>query len=211
MKVYLIRHAQSVDNARGLRYRLSPTAFNAYLQQSPDVPLSAVGVQQARHLAQELTGTAIERVYSSPFARAVATATIVAGAFDLQPRIMPDLREIMPCGLKESAEEAPLSRLFVQGYLRLAHPGPAYESWFATYQRARRVWQAMTGEPAQAIAVVSHFAFLHVLLLAVHVQSPRPLRRYDLRNGGVTCVDVRRSTWERLADTASLSEVARTQ
>jgi broad specificity phosphatase PhoE len=190
MKVYLIRHAQSVENARGLQYRMSPTAFNAFLRHSPDAPLSALGVQQAQRVAGALAGAPIERLYSSPFERSVATATIVGCAFGLQPQIVPDLREVMPCALAESPREAALSRLFVRGYLRLIRPAPAYESWLATYRRARRVWRIMTDEPAEAIAVVSHFAFLHVLLFAVHAQSPWPPHRYDFSNGGVTCIEV---------------------
>ncbi len=80
-------------------------------------------------------------------------------------------------------------QLFLRGYLRLAMPGPTHESRLAVYRRARRVWQAVAREPTTAIAVVSHYAFLHVLLIAAYAQGLRPLHGCHLENGGITCVE----------------------
>jgi broad specificity phosphatase PhoE len=190
MKVYLIRHAQSRDNARGLQYRLSQSAFNEFLRQAPNAPLTAVGIWQARQIVSALAGTAIERLYTSPFARTLATATLLGQAYDVHPQVMPDLREIMPGMLPESSHTAPLFQHFLRGYLRLALPGPTHESCLAVYRRAGRVWQTIVREPAIAVAVVSHYAFLHVLLVAAHARGLCRLHSYHLENGGITCVEV---------------------
>ncbi len=190
MKVYLIRHAQSCDNARGLRNRLSPTAFNAFLREMPYAPLTIVGIQQAKRTASMLADTLVDRLYTSPDTRALMTAIVLGQAWNLPPQILPDLREIRPRLLPESQQQIPLFWLFLRGYLRLATPSAGHESWFAIYRRARGVWQALIREPVPAIAVVSHYAFLPVLLMAACVQQLRPLHQYHPENGGVTCIDV---------------------
>ncbi len=197
MEVYLIRHAQSRDNARRLQYRLSPTAFNAFLRDTPNTPLTALGIQQAQQVASLLAGTPIDRLYTSPFERALATATVLGQAWNLPPQIMPDLREIMPSMLPGGQHPVPLFRLFLHGYLRLALPGSMHESWLAAYRRAKRVWQTLVREPAPAITVVSHCAFLLMLLTVAHAQWLCLPHRCHLENGGITCVEVPSAAWDR--------------
>jgi broad specificity phosphatase PhoE len=192
--VCLIRHAQSEDNARGLSRRMSRAAFNALLCSAADAALTPVGMGQARHLASRLGAIPLERVYTSPHVRALSTAAILGEAFGLTPQVMPDLREVMPPGLKETPAEAPLRWLFVRAYLSMLRPaavapsGSPSESWMSGYQRARRVWRAMTHDPSPGIAVVSHFAFIQLLLLEVRSQRRWRIVSRDLRNGGITMI-----------------------
>ena len=188
MKVYLIRHAESSDNARGLRIRVSRTAFNTLLQEADAAPLTPRGIEQAQRLAVELSSTAIERIYTSSCTRAVETATVLGRARDLEPRILPDLREIMPPALRASESAAPLYQHFLHGYLRLLFPHASHEWWLTAYQRVGRVWDEITREPANTIAVVSHFAFLRLLLGYLSFQPRWRSGPYHLHNGGVTSV-----------------------
>ena len=188
MQVYLIRHAESSDNARGLRVRLSRTAFNTWLQEADVAPLTPRGFEQAQRLVAELSSTSIERIYTSPCTRALTTATILGHARNLEPLILPDLREIMPPALKESENTAPLFQHFLHGYLRLLRPHPSHEWLLTAYQRVGRVWDEITREPANTIAVVSHLAFLRLLLGALRFQDRWRSGPYHLHNGGVTCV-----------------------
>ena len=190
MKVYLIRHAQSIENARGLDYRLSQTAFNAFLDTTQDAPLSTLGFQQAQHLASVLAGASIERLYTSPFARALSTATVLGQSWGVTPRIVPDLHEVMPSRPPQSDRELALFWHFLKGYVWLAVPTPMHESWFDVYRRAQRVWQFLIRESVAVLAVVSHFAFLHILLLVAHLHWRCTIHGYHLNNGGVTCVEI---------------------
>ena len=56
MKILFIRHAEA-------------------LGQDPDAPLSITGVRQAQRLAKDLSDHATDAIFSSPYARALATIT----------------------------------------------------------------------------------------------------------------------------------------
>ncbi len=77
----LVRHGETDWNAEGR------------LQGHTDTPLNDYGRRQARSLADELAGDAIEAVYSSDLARARETAEIVGARLGLPVDIDPDLRE----------------------------------------------------------------------------------------------------------------------
>jgi len=61
-----VRHAESVANQEG------------WLAGRRDVPLSAVGEEQARELARRLAPRVFTRIYTSPLSRARATAAAIA-------------------------------------------------------------------------------------------------------------------------------------
>ena len=73
MKVYIIRHGQSVDN-------VTKTISG------PDTPLSDLGRAQAKSIGQKLleTGTKFDVVYSSTFQRASETTRIICGEIGIK-------------------------------------------------------------------------------------------------------------------------------
>lgn len=79
MELYLIRHGQSSNNA-GARHVADP-------------PLTELGRQQAQCTAEWLKDEDITALYSSPFRRALETATIIGDALGLAPHVWVDLRE----------------------------------------------------------------------------------------------------------------------
>jgi broad specificity phosphatase PhoE len=184
VKVYLIRHGQSHENAQGLQHRMSQTAFNAFLCDAQRVPLTDLGVQQSYQVACALADLSVERIFTSPFTRALTTATVLGQTLNLAPEVMPDLREIMPGPFATSQRTSPVALLYLRGYL--AHP---HESWLEVCRRANRVWRDVSREPATSIALVSHYAFIHVLLATAFIKWHRPLRNYHLNNGGITCLE----------------------
>lgn len=76
--VYLLRHAES--------------QFEPHIPE-PDWPLSARGSQQAERLTTHLAPLAIDVIYASPYARAVATVTPFADATGLTIERVEELRE----------------------------------------------------------------------------------------------------------------------
>ena len=84
LRIYLARHGQDEDNANGL------------LNGRRDMPLTEIGVKQAEDLAVAIGrfGLKFTAIYSSPLARAMKTAQIVAEATgNPAPVVMPDLIE----------------------------------------------------------------------------------------------------------------------
>jgi broad specificity phosphatase PhoE len=213
MRVYLIRHAQSEDNAQGLRKRMSRADFNVFLTRASSAALTPLGSMQAQQLAQRLADVGIDHVYASPHARALATAMIVGRALDLTPTVLPELGELMPPTLTPQSGEASLRWLFVRAYLRMLVAPAGDESWPAGYARARRVWHALIdappapGQRARAIAVVSHFALLQLMLLHVRSQREWHVVTQDLRNAGVTIIVPKRDV-RRVVATSMLSNAA---
>lgn len=84
--------------SRLLVVRHGRTAWNRsrFLGRS-DVPLDAVGLAQARTIADVLRGEPIDRIFSSPLLRALDTATPLARATGLTPQVHPALSEL-DCG-----------------------------------------------------------------------------------------------------------------
>lgn len=84
LRVYLARHGQDEDNARGI------------LNGRRDMPLTETGIIQANEVAQKIKGTEIRfnKIYASPLLRAYQTAEIIANALGMdRPEVLPNLIE----------------------------------------------------------------------------------------------------------------------
>lgn len=84
LKIFISRHGQNEDNARGI------------LNGHRDLPLTELGRQQARDLADGIAelGLTFDAVYSSPLSRAFETAQVVASKLNMpEPTILDDLIE----------------------------------------------------------------------------------------------------------------------
>lgn len=64
------------------------------LQGSLDVPINAVGIQQARQLARRLQNRQVGQIFTSPLVRARQTAAIISSRRSCLPLVHNDLREI---------------------------------------------------------------------------------------------------------------------
>lgn len=84
LKIYLVRHGQNEDN------------FNGILNGHRDLPLTDVGIGQAKNLAVHIEnlGLSFDAAYSSPLSRAYVTAEVITDRLDLpKPIKLPDLIE----------------------------------------------------------------------------------------------------------------------
>jgi broad specificity phosphatase PhoE len=79
-----------------LLVRHGETDWNAErrFQGHADVPLNERGREQAQALAEQLTGEAIDAIYSSDLSRALVTAEIVGSRLGVPVIVDPDLREV---------------------------------------------------------------------------------------------------------------------
>jgi broad specificity phosphatase PhoE len=189
VNVYLIRHAQSEENARiwGERRAVSASDFNAALRSSPASPLTPLGEAQARALVAKLAQAGIEQLYTSPFIRARSTAAL-SEAFGHTAQVLDELREVLPPPLDETGRAGQLGRLFMRSYLGMLRRRGEAENWADGYRRAQAAWTLLTARPAGAVAAVSHTTLISLLLLVARRDSGWRIRSWDLSNGGVSLV-----------------------
>jgi len=82
MRIYLMRHCETISNCQ-----------RRYLGHS-DSPLSDIGKNQAKEIAEKLSGSKIEAIFSSDLERALLSATPLAKNLNLEIFKEPRLREI---------------------------------------------------------------------------------------------------------------------
>jgi broad specificity phosphatase PhoE len=108
MRLYFVRHGESEANVQSI-------ISNRDLPH----PLTELGRQQARRLAQAMAAAPVTRIYSSPVLRARQTAEILSRALGAPVEITDALREF-DCGIAEGRSDAEawtLSRRVVDDWL----------------------------------------------------------------------------------------------
>ena len=215
MRLYLIRHAQSVNNAlRDERDRLQ------------DPPLTELGERQAEALARHLAagieldpalfweggppprGYGFTRMYCSPMWRSLQTAAPVAQALDLTPQVWIDVHEQGGIYLdhadgrgrvgysgktrREIAAVFP-SYLLPEGIGERGWWNRDFEEWPACYERATKVAEELRGWVAsdECIAMISHGGFLDALLKVLFNQTSNRRMFYYHYNTAISRVDFR--------------------
>ena len=155
MLVTAVRHAQSLGNAGLLT------------EDDPDPLLSPLGIKQARRAARRLAAEGVTHLWSSPFLRAIQTASFVTEATGLEVLLEPemvehyifdDLADYRGRTGRALKEEFPFLRVpagFDDGPWTPAFP----ETWEDLKKRTRRVAQrtlelAQRAEDPDAIHVV---------------------------------------------------------
>lgn len=213
MELYLIRHAQSFNNA---------LPKERWHERSHDAPLTERGVQQAERLAEHLAsgfnpgsvaqnhaqtrGYNLTRLYCSPMSRTLRTAQFIANALEMMPEVWVDLHEQGGVFLKDKETGA------VMGYpgktrqeIQTEFPGYILPEdvtdagwWTGTYEdqptcdgRAIRVAEKLRTltETDERIALVSHAGFLDSLLKALFHMLPSRELFYYHHNTAISRID----------------------
>ncbi|NQW01451.1 MAG: histidine phosphatase family protein [Rhodospirillales bacterium] len=127
MPIYLIRHGQSEFNAAHAEApHIDPMLF--------DAPLTALGIEQAKALRQQVAGHRIEHVIASPLIRAIQTAMHIFGD-DHPITINPDMRENLLSSCDVGSHPNDLKKRF--GHLDFDHL-PA-QWWHGDPEREDRI------------------------------------------------------------------------
>ena len=155
----LARHAESEWNLHYGRTRIDPGI--------PDPPLTAAGRVQAEGLAEALAAEGIAELISSPYRRALETATIVARALELPISVEHLVRERYafscdvgtPCSLLRGHwPDLDFADLAEQWW------GEAEESVASIGDRCVAFHAKTAGLPGRArIAVITHWGFIRAL------------------------------------------------
>ena len=171
MQLYLIRHAQSQNNALPEEQRVE------------DPGLTELGHRQAEHLAEWIPALNLTRLITSPFRRTLLTTEPIVRTTSLRPEVRIDLHEQGGCyrghTLDNIVGRPGMTRREIESEFSGYRVGDEidgdgwwgskpYESWQAARERAARLLEATRLEFAhtnERVAYVMH-ADIKVLFLA---------------------------------------------
>jgi broad specificity phosphatase PhoE len=182
VRLLLARHGQSVWNAE------------RRFQGSTDVPLSPLGVEQARALGRGLRGYRLAAAYVSPFRRAVETAEIALEGTGVPLVPLDDLRELSlgqweGCTVEEISGQAGDP---YRAWLYAPHdcPPPGGEPLDAVSARVRTAIEriAAAHAPGDDVAVIAHGGVISVYACCLLGCSFNQLWRLRVDNASLTVV-----------------------
>lgn len=181
--IYLIRHAETTWNAEGR------------LQGTLDAPLSERGMRQACRLVEALRPVSLVALYSSPLARAQATARPLSDASGLPLQIVDDLREMnhgdWDGRLVEEVAAADGERLQAWRNSPTVVRFPGGESLADVHTRAMRAFDALiTRHRRETIAVVAHGGVNRAILLTLQGAPLGDFRQIRQDNGCMNIIEV---------------------
>ena len=146
-RLYLIRHAQSEGNTG------ATSDFR-------DPPLTQVGREQSRRLAQRLARQGIDVIYSSPLRRAQETAQDVAQAAGLSLQTLEGLQEVGVGVVGEPLQVSPEQARAVKERILRQGSWDAFPDSEGSVAIRQRVVQALDSIVAQCsgqrVAVITH-------------------------------------------------------
>jgi probable phosphoglycerate mutase len=187
-RLCLVRHGETEWNAEGR------------VQGQTDIPLSAVGVRQARAAAALLAGHDFSAVYSSDLSRVRQTAEPAAQKLALPLQLDPELRE-RHYGIFERLLYSEVKSRYPELYARFHEKDPDYdfetgESLRTFYDRSlRAVTRIADRHPGEQVLVFTHGGVLDMVYrraMSLGLGAPRD---YGIPNCGVNWVEITPSGW----------------
>jgi alpha-ribazole phosphatase len=204
LRIYLVRHGVTVWNREG-RW-----------QGHTDVPLSAEGVEQAKLVAERLSGEKIDAVWSSDLQRALHTAEAIASRHDLEVIQTDRLRETM---LGEW-EGLTIPEIIARGdgdiwqamaHGSQAHRPPGSESLEGMWKRLNGVRDEVRERYAGgSVVLVGHGGSLRAILCEALAANLACLNRFTLDNASLSALDyTEHRVWVKFVnDTSHLTGAA---
>ena len=211
--VYFVRHGQDEQGS------------HEYFQ-TAESPLTSLGEEQARFVAERCATLKLDLLVSSPMVRAMKTAEVIAGATGLSVVSSALFREYLaPTSLRGQTRATETGRTYVAQMLD--HFGDAdwhfedEDNYFDLHARAIEALQFLLDRPEQDILVVTHAGFLRALITAMMTEGEpdarltRMLMRFlkPMNTGISVChyhpEESRRNHWRLVSwnDHAHLAEV----
>jgi broad specificity phosphatase PhoE len=191
-ELVLIRHGQSEGNVARERAERQQSEVIRVARRDADVPLTALGRQQAEMLIRPLQRMDATRVWTSPYARAAETAAI---ACPHAPLCVDERLRDRELGMLDRLTKRGVVARFPQEATRrrqlgkFYHRPPGGESWADVLLRLRSWWAE---QPADAgrVLVFTHDAVIYLMrYLLEQLDEPTVLRvaaRSTLGNASIT-------------------------
>ncbi|MHB1125513.1 MAG: alpha-ribazole phosphatase [Bacillota bacterium] len=181
-RVILVRHGQTIWNQDGR------------FQGHTNVELSEAGKEQARQLTNALKKEKVTAVYTSDLSRALTTAQIIANHFDLDVRVIPEIKEIN-FGRWEGLTYKQINENFGElAAVWRSKPGtlqiPGGESFKEVMDRASLAIQQLIGRhPKETVVVVSHGATIRTIVCSALGLDLDHIWKIRLDNTAITTIE----------------------
>ncbi len=177
--VYLIRHCQSIANVKRM--------YNCKIGQ--DEGLSENGKKQAKKLAAFFRKIRLSAIYSSPFPRAMQTASEIAQHAGAKVETVEEFIEHR-CGEWDGKSEDEIMKLYPKAWEGWHtdpqnHPIPKGETLLAIQSRALPKFEELVEKNrGETIAIVTHYCVFNVIICSL-LSSLANFRCFDTENGTV--------------------------
>ena len=184
MKLFLIRHGQSVAN------------LHSYYAGQMDMPLTELGISQAAAIAPLLAPYRFDKVYSSDLSRAKSTCENALPGVDYETLAL--LREY-DVGRLEGVALGSVPRIHVaEPEKRPDYTDYDGENALMVCARAKQFLEMLEGEPHEYVAAFSHFGFINCLLRTI-LGAAYDSKRVFTTNCSVHVVEFDGKQWRILA------------
>lgn len=198
MKLYLVRHGQTIDAENGFKQRVEST-------------LSKTGIIQAKRTGRLIKDKGIEIIFSSPWTRAKETAEIIN--MTLKKQIVFEelyrekLQSVKLSGKSHQDSEA--IKYEREHEKNFCDPGWKFdqtgESTVEAFERVKNVEKMLVSEYFdKTVLIVSHADFLRCLICHLIIgdnfeseEFKKLFKGLSFKNGGITYIyyDEKRSFW----------------
>ncbi len=193
MRVYFVRHGESEGNVIDV-------------VQTPQTPLSDIGIDQARMVAYRFKRISIETIIASDYKRTQQTAEEISKVAQKEIVFSPLLREYKQasCLMGKHYKDPELIKIRKQMKKHEDDPGWHYqdeENYFDFVKRGKQALKMLAKREEHSIAVVTHgllLSLMGALVLFDDHLSPEILndfRKFHISNTGITIMDYEDDTW----------------
>lgn len=188
MRIYLVRHGETDLNAQ-----------NIY--QTPDTPLSKLGLKQAENLAKRFPKLPVDIIIASPYQRAKQTALVISSKIDKRIVFDENLKEIVrPSQFQGKRLDDPFAMKVKKMFIDNENdPNWHYsdeENFHDVKKRAEKFLENLENRTEKHIVVVSHALLMKMLLSVVMFQSSMTALEFNrvynffvIKNTGITILD----------------------
>ncbi len=205
-RLWIVRHGQSAGNVARDAADAAGLPVIDIAERDVDVPLSALGEQQAAALGRWFAAMPVDRrpttVLTSPYVRARQTTAHIANADGLHPDVCTDVDERLrekEFGILDRLTAAGIRARFPEQAEARARTGKFYhrppggESWCDVILRLRSVLDTLSlhhSEPGSRVLVVAHQVIVLCLRYLIETMTEEEIlaidRAGDVANCGVT-------------------------
>lgn len=185
MKVYFIRHGQTVANER------------REMSGSKDVPLTALGLSQAKEASEKLKDISFQAIYASDLQRAHNTAREIAAGRNQEIELVPGLRE-RDFGVWEGMTFDQIKVEFPEEWQRFIDTGvehsiPESENHAEFFSRVVGAYESVVGKHSldsdDIICIVAHAGVLMCLFSYLTYGDNSGYFKYDFGNSKINMIE----------------------